>query len=90
MSGSGPRIVDPLNPEGSSRARRRITARQGGGLALAVLALVFIFQNTQTVTASFLFLDFEASMWFVTLALMLVGVVIGWLLASRRAARRRG
>jgi uncharacterized integral membrane protein len=88
MSGSGPRIVDPLHPEGEG-PRRRITARQGGGIALAVLALVFIFQNTQDVTASFLFLDFEASMWFVTLALMLVGVAIGWMLASRRAARRR-
>lgn len=88
MSGSGPRITDPLDPDGRGQGRR-ITPRQGGGIALAMLALVFVFQNTQDVTTSFLFFEVTASMWFVTLALLLVGIVIGWLLSSRRAARRR-
>jgi len=56
---------------------------------VVVLALIFIFQNTQKVAVSFLWAEGELQMWIVMLILFVVGMLAGFLIAWRRARRRR-
>jgi uncharacterized integral membrane protein len=60
----------------------------GGGAAL--LALIFVVQNTGSGTVQFLFWDFTMATWVWALLLFLLGAVSGYFLAwRRRRARRR-
>ena len=67
---------------------RGISARQVVAIVLAVLALVFVFQNGDDVAVQLLVVEVRAPLWIITLVLLALGVVIGWLLSSRRAKRR--
>lgn len=54
---------------------------------LAVVAVAFVLQNRDDVTLQFLGVQVTAALWFASLALLLVGVIIGVLWTSRRASR---
>ena len=59
----------------------------GGGAAL--LALIFIVQNTGSGTVQFLFWDFTMATWVWALLLFLLGAVSGYFFAWRRRRARR-
>jgi len=79
------------------------TPREGGGAGrdwkqytrfgfigiLVVLALVFIFQNTQRVTVEFLAWGFSLQMWIMLLIIFVIGILAGLLVSWRRARARR-
>ncbi|QDB80558.1 DUF1049 domain-containing protein [Georgenia sp. 311] len=54
------------------------------GLALAVLAIVFVLQNQGRVTIQLLWMRVGAPMWLVLLILFLVGWAVGALVRRRR------
>jgi lipopolysaccharide assembly protein A len=54
---------------------------------LAILALIFVLQNRDDVTMQFLGIQVTATLWFASLALLVVGVLIGVLWTTRRKAR---
>jgi len=56
---------------------------------LLVLAIVFIFQNTQKVAIQFLWMEFRAQMWIALLVMLVVGLVVGLFVGWRRQRRRR-
>jgi uncharacterized integral membrane protein len=61
-------------------------------LIIAVLILIgvtfFVFQNTQDVALSWLFLEFTMPLWGLTLVLFGLGMLMGWALHVRRQRRR--
>lgn len=69
-------------------ASSTFTPRRVVAVVLAVLAIVFVLQNRAEVTLQFIGFQVTASLWFASTALLLVGVAIGVLLTSRRAASR--
>ena len=52
---------------------------------IAVAALLFVFQNTNTGHFHFLFADFRAPTWLWLLGMFAVGFAAGFLVARRRA-----
>jgi len=71
--------------------RRRfptLTPRHGIALAVTVVTVVFIAQNRDPVRISLLNLSLSAPLWTVLVVMVLVGVVVGAVLARRQ--RRRG
>lgn len=56
---------------------------------IAVLLLVFVFQNTAKVSFSFLFFDFTWPMWLMLLITLLIGFVVGFLTSAMLRRRRR-
>jgi uncharacterized integral membrane protein len=61
------------------------TAKQIVAAVIAVVAVLFIFQNTGTGHFHFLWFDFTAPVWIWLLAVFAGGVATGLLIASRRA-----
>lgn len=61
----------------STKPRRRVTARIIGALILAVLAIIFVFQNSASGRIHFLFWYFSMPAWIWLLIVLVVGVVIG-------------
>jgi lipopolysaccharide assembly protein A len=57
-------------------------------VVLAVLALIFVFQNRARVSMHYLWANFTSPLWLMLVVTLLIGVVIGWLV--RRRAGRRG
>ncbi len=53
-------------------------------LALVVLAIIFIVQNTQLVSVNFLFLEFQMSQIIMIVLMLLVGFFIGYLAAGKQ------
>lgn len=80
----------PSTPDRPDQVAREggVTPRRVVAIVLGVLALVFVFQNSDDVAVQLLVVEFRAPLWIVTLALLAIGVLIGWLLSSRRAKRR--
>jgi uncharacterized integral membrane protein len=66
---------------------RRISAKAVLWIALAVLVLIFIIQNTKEVRVDLLFWNVSTGLWVMLLAVFLIGVALGWLLARLRAGR---
>lgn len=56
---------------------------------IAVLLLVFVFQNTAKVSFGFLFFDFTWPMWLMLLITLLIGFVVGFLTSAMLRRRRR-
>ena len=63
-------------------------------IVVAVLALVFILQNTSKATVHFLFFDFTAGKWFALLVAVLLGVLLDraflWWWRRRKAESGKG
>lgn len=66
---------------------RRVEPSTWVGLALAVVAIVFVVQNHATVTIQLFWLQVGAPMWLVLLAIFLVGWAVGALVRRQRARR---
>ena len=64
-----------------------LTPQRVSAAILAVVALTFVLQNRAEVTLQFLGLRVTATLWFASLALLVVGVLIGVLWTSRRRPR---
>jgi len=62
----------------------KVPPRAWVALALAVLALIFIFQNRQNARVHFLFVSVTSPMWTALLISAGVGILIGILAAGRR------
>jgi uncharacterized integral membrane protein len=62
--------------------------RFGPPAVLGVLALLFVFQNTDTVSFEFLWLTFEWPLWIMLLVFAAVGAVVFWGAARRRRSRK--
>ena len=65
----------------------RPTPKMIVGAALGVLALVFIFQNSQKGTVQFLWMDFTTAYWIWLLLMFLIGGIVGYMVAMRRVKR---
>jgi uncharacterized integral membrane protein len=63
------------------------TKKQIIAAIIAVIAVLFIFQNTGTGHFHFLWFDFQAPVWIWLLAVFAGGVATGLLIASRRARK---
>lgn len=61
-------------------------------LIIGVLILIgvafFVFQNTEPVALTWLFLEFTTPLWGLTLVLFGLGIVMGWALHLRRQRRK--
>lgn len=70
-------------PEGAPR-RFQVSPRVWVGLAIAVLALAFIFQNRDVVVTNLLVFQIKAAQWVTLLSIFLVGMATSWLIFHRR------
>jgi uncharacterized integral membrane protein len=61
--------------------------RIGPPALIALAALLFILQNTESATFNFLWFDFRWPLWIMLLVFMVIGAVVFWG-AERRRARR--
>jgi uncharacterized integral membrane protein len=66
----------------------RPTPKQIIAAIIAVVAVLFIFQNTGTGHFHFLWFDFQAPVWIWLLAVFAGGIATGLLIANRRAKRQ--
>ncbi|HEY1278065.1 MAG TPA: LapA family protein [Acidimicrobiales bacterium] len=78
-------MVNP--PDQPAKEGWHPTKKQIIAAIIAVVAILFIFQNTNTGHFHFLWFDFEAPMWIWLLLVFAGGVATGMLIASRRAKR---
>jgi uncharacterized integral membrane protein len=78
-------VNPPQQPpkEGWHPTRKQIIAA-----IIAVVAVLFIFQNTNRGHFHFLWFDFQAPVWIWLLLVFAGGVATGLLIASRRAKRQ--
>jgi uncharacterized integral membrane protein len=51
---------------------------------LAVLAVIFVLQNTHGTRVNFLFFHIQWGLWIILLLCVVIGVVIGWLVGRKR------
>lgn len=65
-----------------------IVKRFGPPGLLALVALLFVVQNTKSVEFSFLWVTFTAPMWVMLIVFAAVGALIFWFLARRRRKRK--
>jgi uncharacterized integral membrane protein len=70
-----------------SGGRRRIPAKLMGAGVVGLLALIFVFQNTDEGRVDFLFWSFSAPSWLWLLIIFFAGALVGWI--SGRRGRRR-
>jgi uncharacterized integral membrane protein len=78
--------VAPTN-QSSSRWTDLLTARNLIGTVIVVVALLFVFQNTQTGHFHFLFFNISAPRWLWLLGVFAGGFVSGRLFTRHRAAK---
>lgn len=65
-------------------ALTRFAVRNWVAIALVALAVVFIAQNRTLQEVRFLWITVTSPMWLLLAAMLLVGIVAGWLLHHRR------
>ncbi len=59
------------------------------GIVVAIIALIFIFQNSQKVQVDFIIATTETPLFFVLIVTFALGALVGWLLPHVRRGRRR-
>jgi len=85
----GPDVEKAAPVEREVRASRTGAYIRLGIVALIVaFVLVFVFQNTGTVSLSFIAAEFTAPAWLMLLIVLLIGVVVGFFL-GRKSKRSR-
>jgi len=72
-----------MTNQGFATRLRAVSARTWTGVALGVLALVFILQNMQDARISIFNFDIIAPLWTILLVTLAVGMLIGFLLTRR-------
>lgn len=84
MTYEGPRenLTEEKNPALEGARRFGIPA------IIGLIAILFVFQNTQDITFEFLWFDFTTPLWTMLVAFALVGAVVLWGV-QRRIARRK-
>ncbi|MDQ3102459.1 MAG: LapA family protein [Actinomycetota bacterium] len=80
------RRPDPHDPLGRSREKRSWRVYLAGILAL--LALILVIQNSQTVEFKFFFVDGETPLFFGLIIAFMLGALVGWLLPRVRGGGR--
>ena len=78
-----------MNDPPRTEERYRPSPKLIVGAIIALLALIFVFQNTDKKTVKFLWMDFNAPAWMWLLVIFLAGGIVGYAFA-RRQARRAG
>jgi uncharacterized integral membrane protein len=76
-----------MNEPPRTEERYRPSPKVVVGAIIDILALVFVFQNTDKKTVNFLWMDFDAPAWMWLLVIFLAGSVVGYTFARRRARR---
>jgi uncharacterized integral membrane protein len=77
----------PLLPEQPSTSDN--LRRFGPAAIIAVVALLFILQNTESVRFNFLWFDFRWPLWAMLLVFMAIGALMAWGVDRRRTRRSR-
>ena len=78
-----PMMNDPPRTEERYRPSPKLIV----GAIIAILALVFVFQNTDKKRVNFLWMDFNAPAWMWLLVIFLAGSLVGYTFARRQARR---
>lgn len=78
------------SPQDPRLEGRGITPRQVAAIVVAVLAIVVVLQNREEVTLTLLVVEVTMPLWIASLVLLVIGALVGWLLASRRRRARAG
>jgi uncharacterized integral membrane protein len=68
--------------------KRRVPWRVWLAGVLAVLILIFVFQNRPSVTTEYLWATFKAPLWLMLIVTLAVGALIGWLSGRLRRERK--
>ena len=76
----------PLLPDQPSTTDQ--VRRFGPPALIALAALLFVFQNTASVTFNFLWFDFRWPLWIMLVVFMAIGALVFWGAERRRRARR--
>jgi uncharacterized integral membrane protein len=79
-----------MNPGKSSgpspeRHGRQVSPKLIVTAVVAVLVLIFVFQNTEQAPIRFLVWDFDIAVWVALLITLLIGFGIGWVVRGGRA-----
>ena len=86
------RPTDPAAAPPRSPGRSRRASGAGAStpaIAVAIVALVLIFQNSQKVEVDFIFATTETPLFFVLIITFALGALTGWLLPHVRRGRSR-
>ncbi len=73
--------------EGSDRTSQQLK-KFGPPAVIALLALLFILQNLDSVDVEFLWLDFTMPLWLLLVLFAGIGAVVYWGVERRRRSRR--
>ncbi|HVW44322.1 MAG TPA: DUF1049 domain-containing protein [Amycolatopsis sp.] len=76
-----------MTSQGFASRLRAVSARTWIGVALGILALVFILQNRQDARISILNFDIIAPLWTILLVTLAVGALVGFLLTRHSRVR---
>lgn len=76
----------PLLPDQPSTSDH--VRRFGPPVLLAIVALLFVVQNTESVKFNFLWFEFLWPLWIMLVVFMAVGAIVFWGVARRRRARK--
>ena len=63
--------------------------RFGPPAIIGIVALLFIFQNTDSTEFNFLWFDFRFPLWGILLVFMAIGALVFWGAARRRRSRKK-
>lgn len=77
----------PLLPEQPSASDN--LRRFGPAAIIAVAALLFVLQNTESARFNFLWFDFRWPLWAMLVVFMAIGALMAWGAERRRARRSR-
>jgi len=78
------RKADTMSETGNSGSSFNFTPRVWLGIAIAVVAIIFILQNRQPADISLVMLQVSAPLWVTLSAVFLAGFATGWLVSKRR------
>ncbi|CAM2858036.1 LapA family protein [Prescottella defluvii] len=73
-----------MTTQKSDSILNRVSPTQWGALALAVLAIIFVAQNRQSVSISLFFVSVTSPLWLTLLVIFAVGWLVGMLTTRRR------